>query len=58
MYSSNPETNNIFSVFSFDDFPYVIESAKESIRQRYSLLKHFYSEYVFANGTGMIFRPI
>lgn len=36
----------------------VLLTTKESIKFRYSILKHYYSEFIKLNGVGMIFKPL
>jgi len=38
--------------------PTLLETARVTLNQRYSLLKHYYSLFVAANGTGTIYRPL
>ncbi|KAL4429732.1 hypothetical protein ABPG74_001418 [Tetrahymena malaccensis] len=56
MHSTQTFTEN--DPFYFKDYAYLINSVKESLNLRYSLLKHYYSLYVFQKGTGMVFMPV
>jgi len=44
--------------YAFPNHPYVLESSRQSMRLRYSLLKYYYHLFVRNNGTGTVFRPL